>query len=224
VACLFSCDVGKRAIDARALEVPPTTAGVAPNAEPAPTVVTSAIVSAARAQVDVTTKYDPAYVRLAYPCGDVPLDRGVCTDVVVRALRDALGVDLQQRVHDDMSTAFAQYPKAWGLTKTDSNIDHRRVPNLQRYFERSGYALPVTNDARDYVPGDLVTCIVPPHLPHIMIVSDKRTSDGVPFVIHNIGGGAQEEARLFEFPLTGHYRVHVDSSFVSHSECKAAAH
>ena len=169
--------------------------------------VSPAIVSAARAQVGRTTIYDPSYVRLDYPGGDVPIDKGVCTDVVVRALRDGLGMDLQKRVHEDMRVAFSRYPKIWGLRRPDANIDHRRVPNLRRYFQRKGYSLAVTTRPGDYLPGDLVTCTVPPNRPHIMIISDRKTVRGIPLVIHNIGRGAQEEDSLFAFPLTGHYRV-----------------
>ncbi len=167
----------------------------------------SPIVSAARDQIGKTTVYDPSYVRLEYPGGDVPIHKGVCTDVVIRALRDALDMDLQELVHEDMKSAFSKYPKIWALKKPDRNIDHRRVPNLRRYFERRGCALPAIKRKEDYLPGDLVTCTVPPNRPHIMIVSDKKTKDRVPFVIHNIGSGAKEENRLFEFPITGHYRI-----------------
>lgn len=169
-----------------------------------------ALVTAARAQVGVTVSYDPAYQTLDYPRGDVPRERGVCTDVVIRALRDALDFDLQKAVHEDMKAHFSAYPKIWGLKKTDRNIDHRRVPNLRTFFERRGWSLPVTQKAADYEAGDLVTCTVPPHLPHIMIVSDRRAADGAPMVLHNIGRGTQEEARLFEFPLTGHYRLRLE--------------
>lgn len=165
------------------------------------------IVSAARGQVGKTTIYDPSYVRLDYPGGDVPIQRGVCTDVVVRTLRDALGMDLQKLVHEDMTSAFSRYPKIWGLSKPDRNIDHRRVPNLHCYFQRKGFSIPVTTEKRDYLPGDIVTCTVPRNRPHIMIVSDRTTPEGVPLVIHNIGRGAMEEDRLFDFPLTGHYRI-----------------
>ena len=130
----------------------------------------------------------------------------MCTDVVIRALRKALDIDLQKLVHEDMRANFSKYPKNWGLSRPDRHIDHRRVPNLKTFFKRRGLSLPVTKDAADYRPGDLVTCTVPPHLPHIMIVSDKTAEDGTPLVIHNIGRGAREENRLFEFPLTGHYR------------------
>ncbi|QQL45398.1 DUF1287 domain-containing protein [Sulfuriroseicoccus oceanibius] len=165
------------------------------------------VVEAARAQVGKTLSYDPAYRMLDYPNGDVPMETGVCTDVVIRALRAGLERDLQKRVHEDMKKNFSSYPKIWGLKRPDKNIDHRRVPNLMTYFKRMGYALPVTKNAADYLPGDLVTCTVPPHLPHIMIVSNRKNSEGVPLIIHNIGGGAREEDRLFEFPLTGHYRL-----------------
>ncbi|MFB3892555.1 MAG: DUF1287 domain-containing protein [Phycisphaerae bacterium] len=165
------------------------------------------IVLAARAQVGRTTVYDPAYVRLAYPGGDVPVEKGVCADVVVRALRDALDLDLQKLVHEDMEKAFPEYPRKWGLRQPDSNIDHRRVLNLMKYFDRAGCSRPVTSSADDYAPGDIVTCTVPPNLPHVMIVSDRATPEGAPYVIHNIGRGAKEEARLFEFPITGHYRL-----------------
>ncbi len=163
------------------------------------------LVDHARQQIGRTTSYDPAYVVLGYPGGDVPMDRGVCTDVVVRAWR-GLGVDLQKLVHEDMASNFSAYPKNWGLKRPDRNIDHRRVPNLAAFFKRRGAALPVTKKAADYRPGDMVTCTVPPALPHIMIVSDKTDASGTPLVIHNIGMGAREEARLFEFPLTGHFR------------------
>lgn len=165
------------------------------------------VVKAAREQVGQTICYDPAYQKLAYPNGDVPIDRGVCTDVLIRALRRGLGMDLQKLVHEDMKRNFSQYPKKWGLSAPDTNIDHRRVPNLQVYFARKGYSLAVTDKAADYQPGDFVTCIVPPNLPHIMIVSDAINSKGQPLVIHNIGAGAKEEDRLFEFKLTGHYRL-----------------
>jgi hypothetical protein len=134
------------------------------------------------------------------------MDRGVCTDVVIRALRDALSLDLQKLLHEDMKTAFSEYPKIWGLKKPDRNIDHRRVPNLRRYLERKGCSVGVSQNKEDYLPGDLVTCDVS-NRPHIMIVSDRRTKNGAPLVIHNIGRGAREEDRLFEFRITGHYRI-----------------
>lgn len=170
------------------------------------------LAEAARAQVGVTITYDPAYVSLAYPGGDLAPERGVCSDVVIRAFRKAHRLDLQQLVHEDMSAHFGTYPKLWGLSKTDRNIDHRRVPNLQTYFTRKGWKVPVSREPGDFQAGDLVTCTVPPNLPHVMIVSDKRSADGIrPLVIHNIGQGTREEDRLFEFPLTGHYRPRTDA-------------
>ena len=151
--------------------------------------------------------YDPAYFSISYPNGDVPSDKGVCTDVIVRAYRK-VGTDLQKEVHEDMKKNFSAYPKKWGLKTTDKNIDHRRVPNLMKYFERQGKSRPVTKDPASYQPGDLVTCIVPPHLPHIMVVSDVPSeADPARFqIIHNIGQGARLEDRLFDFEITGHYR------------------
>ena len=165
------------------------------------------IVAAARKQIGVTVGYDPAYVRLEYPNGDVARSSGVCTDVIIRALRDARKVDLQKLIHEDMKTSFAKYPQNWGLKKPDANIDHRRVPNLQCYFKRKGWSLKASKTASDYEPGDFVTVTVGGRLPHIMIVSDKKAADGTPLVIHNIGSGTKEENCLFAYPLTGHYRV-----------------
>ena len=166
------------------------------------------IVKAARGQVGVTLSYDPAYVGLTYPMGDVPRDRGVCTDVLIRALRDGLSADLQQLVHEDMRRHFSAYPKQWGLKKPDRNIDHRRVPNLRVFLKRRGVELklPKAGEFSAFRPGDIVTCTVPPNLPHVMIVSDRRTAAGRPLVIHNIGAGAREEDALATYPLTGHYR------------------
>ncbi|MGL4401861.1 MAG: DUF1287 domain-containing protein [Luteolibacter sp.] len=167
------------------------------------------LVTAARKQIGVTVRYDPAYTKLDYPGGDVAEERGVCTDVVIRAMREGLARDLQKLVHEDMRGNFAVYPKNWGLSRPDKNIDHRRVPNLKTWFKRQGYQLPLgaQKHPADFLPGDVVTCTVPPHLPHVMIVSDRKSAAGVPLVIHNIGSGAREEDCLFAFPLTGHYRV-----------------
>jgi uncharacterized protein len=166
------------------------------------------LVESARSQVGKTVRYDPNYYTLSYPDGDVPLDGGVCTDVVIRALRSSYNMDLQKLVHEDMTKAFAQYPKKWKLKSTDKNIDHRRVLNLQTYFKRKGYELPISKNPADYLAGDIVTVTLPANLPHIMIVSDKNAlMTTTPLVIHNIGAGTQEENRLFEFPMTGHYRI-----------------
>lgn len=167
------------------------------------------LVTAARKQIGVTVGYNPDYTVLDFPNGDVPPERGVCTDVVIRAMRVGLSRDLQQLVNQDMRGNFSAYPKNWGLSKPDKNIDHRRVPNLQTWFRRQGYQVPLPEDkyASAFLAGDIVTCILPPNLPHIMIVSDKTSDSGVPLVIHNIGGGTQEENCLFSFRLTGHYRL-----------------
>lgn len=152
-----------------------------------------------------TVRYEPAYVRLDYPNGDVPPDTGVCTDEVIRSYR-SLGLDLQKLVHEDMKQNFSAYPKNWGLSRPDPNIDHRRVPNLKTFFKRKGSSLPVTDKPEDYLPGDLITCTVPPHLPHIAMVVPAPDGGSRPWIVHNIGNGPQLEDRLFEFPLTGHYR------------------
>ena len=157
---------------------------------------TQNIVAAARSQIGKTVNYDPAYVSLKYPNGDIDISKGVCTDVIIRALREAKKMDLQKLVHEDMRSNFSKYPKRWGLKRTDRNIDHRRVPNLQTFFKRKGWSLAVTKKKEDYQPGDLVTCTVAGRLPHIMIVSDKKSSDGTPLILHNIGSGAVEELSL----------------------------
>lgn len=168
----------------------------------------SELVSAAREQIGMTVYYDPAYVRLSYPDGDVARDRGVCTDVIIRALRDAYAMDLQRLVHEDMKQNFSVYPKNWGLSRPDRNIDHRRVPNLQVYFKRHQVSLPVrSTDVARFLPGDIVTSMLPGNLPHIMLVSDKKSHDGTPLVIHNIGSGTREENVLFAHKITGHYRI-----------------
>ena len=168
---------------------------------------TADFVTAARAQVGVTLLYDPSYQQIAYPMGDVSMERGVCSDVVIRAFR-AVGIDLQEELHRDMTRHFAAYPKSWGLTAPDANIDHRRVPNLATWFARRGHALAVTLDAAAYQPGDIVTWILDSGRPHIGIVSDRRSDDGArPLVIHNIGWGAREDDALFEYRITGHLRA-----------------
>jgi uncharacterized protein YijF (DUF1287 family) len=130
----------------------------------------------------------------------------VCTDLIVRAYR-AVGVDLQVRVHEDMRAAFGSYPQLWGLSRADPNIDHRRVPNLQTYFRRRGAQLSIGRDAGDYLPGDLVTWILPGNLPHIGLVTDQRSPDGQRLlVVHNIGRGPEIEDMLFGYPISGHYR------------------
>jgi uncharacterized protein YijF (DUF1287 family) len=161
------------------------------------------IVQGARRQIGVTVTYDAAYARLDYPGGDVPLDRGVCSDVVVRAFRYA-GVDLQVVVHKDIQLAWDAYPHRWGLREPDANIDHRRVPNLETFFRRHGTALPTSQQASDYLPGDIVSWKLSNGLPHIGIVSGWRGN--TPLVIHNIGAGAREEPVLFDYEIVGHFR------------------
>lgn len=164
------------------------------------------LVTAARQQVGVTLGYDPAYRRLSYPNGDVPLAGGVCTDVLIRALRQQ-GLDLQQAVHQDMRGHFQLYPNNWGLNRPDANIDHRRVPNLMTWFQRQGWALPLNQDAARYRAGDIVTWDLGGGLSHIGIISDRQAASGVPLVLHNIGRGTQEEDILLRFRITGHYRI-----------------
>ena len=150
--------------------------------------------------------YNGSYRKISYPNGDVPAYFGVCTDVVIRSYR-VLGIDLQKRVHEDMKAHFKSYPKNWGLKRTDTNIDHRRVPNLQVFFTRKGQSLKVTHNPRDYKTGDMVTWKLNNNLPHIGIVVDRRSEDGKrPLIVHNIGFGPQLEDMLFDFTITGHYR------------------
>ena len=205
---LTGCDSqSQESADDRPSPVSRSEVEVVINTPPPPKKSTSPIVIAARTQVGRTTIYDPAYVGLAYPGGDVPIERGVCTDVVIRAMRDGCNMDLQKLVHEDMAGAFSKYPNKWGLKKPDRNIDHRRVLNLITYFKRKGYVVGLSKNISDYLPGDLVTCIVGGNRPHIMIVSDNKTSDGTPLVIHNISAGTREEDRLFRYELTGHFRI-----------------
>jgi uncharacterized protein YijF (DUF1287 family) len=165
------------------------------------------LVEAAHERTQHRVVYTPSYVRLAYPGGDVPPGTGVCTDVVIRAYRK-LSIDLQALVHEDMRRAFAKYPTIWAMKRTDSNIDHRRVPNLRRFFKRSGAELPISRKAADYHPGDLVTWNLKTRgsLPHIGIVSDRKSPKGNPLIVHNIGAGPKLEDILFHYTITGHYR------------------
>lgn len=150
--------------------------------------------------------YDPSYFSIPYPNGDVPSGKGVCTDVIIRAYRK-LDVDLQKEVHEDMKANFNAYPKLWGLKSTDRNIDHRRVPNLMTYFERQGAALAISNDAKDYLPGDVVSWNLGGAITHIGIVVDKKSADGNRYlIVHNIGAGQVLEDCLFNFKIIGHYR------------------
>lgn len=151
-------------------------------------------------------RYDPKYFKIPYPNGDVPADRGVCTDVVIRAYRK-MGVDLQQEVHTDMLTHFAIYPKKWGLRSTDTNIDHRRVPNLMKFFSRNGTELTLSLKPSDFRPGDIVCWDLGRGITHIGLVVDRKSSDGSRnLIVHNIGGGQVLADCLFNYKMIGHYR------------------
>ena len=151
-------------------------------------------------------RYDGSYRSIPYPGGDVPENVGVCTDVLVRSYR-AIGIDLQRLVHEDMSADFDAYPRYWGLSRPDTNIDHRRVPNLRRFFERHGVSLEVSDDPADYRPGDIVSWMLPGNNPHIGIVTNEKSADGErPLIVHNIGLGPKKDDMLFLFEITGHYR------------------
>ena len=160
---------------------------------------------AAEDRANHRVRYDPAYVSIPYPMGDVPADTGVCTDVVIRSLR-ALGVDLQQLVHEDMKRNFRRYPKIWRLRRPDPNIDHRRVPNLETYMQRRGFALPVSSDPSVFQPGDIVTWRLADNRPHMGIVSTRKSASGVPLIAHNIGWGPRVEDMLFDLKIHGHFR------------------
>ena len=157
-------------------------------------------------QSKVTTGYDPSYVKLDYPNGDVPSDTGVCSDVVVRAFRKA-GIDLQKDVHEDMKVAWSEYPKRWGARGTDTNIDHRRVLNLAKYFDRKGKSLSITENRADYLPGDVVAWELSDGVEHIGILTNLSSEpDQHYLVIHNIGAGARVEDVLLGWKIIGHYR------------------
>lgn len=161
--------------------------------------------NAAISIIDKNVVYTPDYVSLKYPNGDVPAKTGVCSDVVIRAYRK-LGIDLQKEVHEDMKANFLKYPTKWGLKKTDTNIDHRRVPNLEVFFERKGKKLKVSNNPNDYKTGEIVTWMINEKLPHIGIITHKKSIDGNPMIVHNVGGGQVAEDCLFSWEIVGHYK------------------
>jgi uncharacterized protein YijF (DUF1287 family) len=165
------------------------------------------ILKSANEQIKTTTSYTQKYYSISYPNGDVPKSTGACTDVVIRSYR-AAGIDLQREVHEDMKANFSSYPKKWGLKKTDTNIDHRRVPNLRRFFERKGKSLEISQDGKNYQPGDIVSWDLNGRgLTHIGLVSNIwNEKENRYLIIHNIGGGTELEDRLFEWEITGHYR------------------
>lgn len=184
--------------------IPPTSVAKPLPANSSPQLIQ--LVDAAVEQTKITTGYDPSYVRLDYPNGDVASETGVCSDVVVRAFRKA-GIDLQKEVHDDMTLAFAQYPKKWGARGTDTNIDHRRVLNLDTYFERKGKSLPITDNRADYLPGDVVAWDLGDGLDHIGILTNLSSeADQHYLIVHNMGAGARAEDVLMAWKIIGHYR------------------
>lgn len=166
---------------------------------------TAKLLKAARNQIGITRIYDPAYSELKYPNGDVPRSKGVCTDVLIRAFRDAFQIDLQELVHNDMNKNFAEYPNIWGLKAPDKNIDHRRVPNLRVFFKRQGAELIVPSRYQDFKAGDLITQTIYDR-PHIGIISDKLSAIGNPLLIHNVGNGTEENDFVSRFEITGRYR------------------
>jgi uncharacterized protein YijF (DUF1287 family) len=150
--------------------------------------------------------YDPSYFKIDYPNGDIPVGKGVCTDVIIRTYRQ-LGIDLQKEVHEDMEANFDKYPKIWGLSKPDKNIDHRRVPNLMVFFKRHGKEKPFSNNAGDYLPGDIVCWNLGGNITHIGIVVNKKSVDGARYqIVHNIGAGQVLEDCLFDYKIIGHYQ------------------
>lgn len=163
------------------------------------------LIDAAVEQTNYTKSYDPAYARIAYPNGDVPIATGVCSDVVIRAFRK-LGIDLQKEVHEDMAKNFSVYPNRWGLKRPDTNIDHRRVPNLMTFFKRKGKAVSLTTNAEDYKPGDIVAWDLGGGITHIGLMTNLQGAAGRYQIVHNIGWGTKVEDRLFEWKIIGHYR------------------
>lgn len=178
------------------------------NTEASATTFEEKLSKAAISIIDPTIYYDPSYISIKYPNGDVPKSKGVCTDVVIRAYRK-LDIDLQKEVHEDMKANFSKYPnlQKWGMTKTDTNIDHRRVPNLEIFFERKGKKLVVTENANDYKTGEIVTWMINEKLPHIGIITNKKSADGKRnLIVHNVGYGQVLEDCLFSYKIVGHYK------------------
>lgn len=164
------------------------------------------LIESAIEQTKVTTGYDPSYVAIEYPGGDVPLETGVCSDVVVRAFRKA-GIDLQKEVHEDMKADWAAYPRKWGASSPDKNIDHRRVLNLMTFFDRKGKSLPITSNREDYLPGDIVAWDLGNKVDHVGIVVNRWSADSRGYlIVHNIGAGARCQDVLLNWRITGHYR------------------
>jgi uncharacterized protein YijF (DUF1287 family) len=169
-------------------------------------IANASLVSAAQDRTKKFVTYDGSYIRLDYPGGDVPAYMGVCTDVIIRSYRAAFGFDFQKAVHEDMRANFDAYPANWGLTRPGTNIDHRRVPNLEAFLTRQGASLGKSDKVDNFKPGDLVTWRIDGRLPHIGIVTNRKAADGTPLIVHNIGMGPVEDNILFAYPMTGHFR------------------
>jgi len=177
------------------------------------TVSTKSLIEAALERTQQSVRYDGSYQKISYPLGDVPTEIGVCTDVLIRSYRK-IGVDLQEQVHKDMSVTFSAYPNIWGLQQPDTNIDHRRVPNLETFFRRHGETLTISDRAEDYRPGDIVSWRLSNNLPHIGLVSDQQVPGTQRYmIIHNIGAGPVIEDALFAYRITGHFRYLPNAAF-----------
>ena len=179
------------------------------DARPSREELTRGLVTAAKERARVRVRYVSDYVRIPYPGGDVPADTGTCTDEIIRIYRK-VGIDLQKEVHEDMLRHFDEYPqhRRWALSHPDSNIDHRRVPNLMVFFRRNGLSLSTSKEARDYLPGDLVAWNLGGGVTHIGMVVDEKDMFGRYKVLHNIGRGPQIEDVLFDWQVIGHYRYY----------------
>jgi uncharacterized protein YijF (DUF1287 family) len=201
-------DTARRTETPPSLETPSSSSLVPLSANVSPQL--RQLVESALEQTKITKGYDPSYVAIDYPGGDVPLETGVCSDVIVRGFRKA-GIDLQKEIHEDMKLAWPAYPRKWGLTGPDSNIDHRRVLNLMTYFDRKGKSLAITANRGDYLPGDIVAWDLGNRVDHIGIVVNVWSEDSHGYlVVHNIGAGARCQDVLFNWQITGHYRYFQD--------------
>jgi uncharacterized protein len=204
LVCCFAFSLACRQSAARVDGATSADAGARAVAVESPTL--KKVIEAAIEQTHITRGYDPSYVKLTYPNGDVPIETGVCSDVLIRAFRK-VGIDLQKDVHEDMTRNFAQYPNKWGLRRPDTNIDHRRVPNLMTYFKRQGKALAISANANDYLPGDIVAWDLGGGITHIGMMTNLLADETKTYrVVHNIGAGARVENVLFNWKIIGHYR------------------
>lgn len=201
--CFFSCQ--KKEQSRPLLATKPKLTTLKDNSKQNTLSFAEKLSQAAISIIDPEVIYTPTYVTLPFPNGDVPPKTGVCTDVVIRAYRK-LSIDLQKEVHEDMKANFSKYPKIWGLKTTDKNIDHRRVPNLEVFFERNGKKLAVSQNPKDYKTGDLVTWMIGDKLPHIGIVTHLKSTDGKrPMIVHNVGSGQVLQDCLFSYTIVGHF-------------------